>query len=580
MHTCTALKKTISLLTAIVLLLCVAGCKKKPSDSSAISDEVEIVYEYIDESNASEGSKESAGSSSAQSSKQQRSYKTASSGSTSSASPDKGGTDTSSEKGGGEKVLTVDGTVTGYITSGNKSYKLNSINSSQITVTRSRKTASDKVISNIEPDAKYQKIEGFGGALTDSSCANLNQMSAPQRNLVMTSLFDTKNGIGLNYLRQPCGVTDYAVDWHTYDDMPEGQTDMNLEHFSIDCDREYILPYIKQALSLNSDIKVISSVWSPPLWMKTKYEWTTTPEDGNLNTPATESNTAMLKRDCYDVFANYLVKYIQAYVAEGIPITSIVPQNEPTGRHGIPAAYYTADRMSELINNHIAPAFKNSGINTEIWSWDFNFFEDDAFDFTGGAINNIQGIAMHYPSNDCRLITSLKYAFDRPVYLTETGSGSGDSFENLTDNVCSIIDWLQAGASAVIRWNLTLDEYGGPSDSRNPHIRKSPNKYGGGLIGFNTSTNTVTNLADYYAMGHFSKFIKRGAYIIHSDDMSLTDEFISNVSAVNPDGSIVTVMANQSPRPREVILVFGDTKIEYKIPGTSVVTFVWNSAMI
>ena len=580
MHICTALKKNTALLMAIILFLCAAGCKKSPSNSSAISDEVEIIYEYVDESNISESSKETANPSTVTSSRQRSVDKSTPSGDKTPTSSDKGGTSTASEGGSREKILTVSGKVNGYITSDNKTKKLSTIDSSQITVTKSKKVSADKLISNIEPDAKYQKIEGFGGALTDSSCANLQQMSAAQRNLVMTNLFDPNNGIGLNYLRQPCGVTDYAVDWHTYDDMPEGQTDMNLEHFSIDCDREYILPYIKQAMSLNSDIKVISSVWSPPLWMKTKYEWTTTPENGNYDIPATEKNTAMLRRDCYGVFANYLVKYIQAYAAEGIDITSIVPQNEPTGRHGIPAAYYTADRMSDLINNYIAPAFRNSGINTEIWSWDFNFFEDEAFDFTAGAIDNIQGIAMHYPSTDAGLITSLKYAFDRPVYLTETGSGSGDNFENLTDNVCSIIDWLHAGASAVIRWNLTLDEYGGPSDDRNPHIRKSPNKYGGGLIGYNTSDKTVTNLADYYAMGHFSKFIKRGAYIIHSDNMSYTDEFIKNVSAVNPDGSIVTVIANRSFGQRDVILVFGDTKIEYKIPGTSVVTFVWNSATV
>lgn len=539
------------------MLACV-GCRKNTTEASELSEEVEIIYEYVDDDTSTTQSTASGGNVTTQ---KPSNKPTASASSVSTASSDNSTSVVS-------KVYTINGGVTGYITKENGSAKLKKINDADITVSKNFAKLSADIIANIDPDSKYQTIEGFGGALTDSSCANLNQMPADKRNMVMQRLFSREDGLGLNFLRQPCGVTDYAVDWHTYDDMPEGQEDMSLAHFSIDCDREYILPYLKQAISINPEIKVISSVWSPPLWMKTRYSWITTPEGNDLSIVPTEQNTAMLRRDCYDVFAQYLIKYIQAYAGEGIPITSIVPQNEPTGRHGIPATYYTADRMSDLINNHIAPAFRNAGITTEIWSWDFNFFPQEAEDFTRGAIDNIQGIAMHYPSSDVDLITNLKYKYDRPVYLTETGSGEP----------ATVISWLRAGASAVIRWNLTLDEYGGPSDNRNPHIWHTPQKKGGGVIGYNTSTDEVSYNTDYYTLAHFSKFIKRGAAIVYSDNMSFTQEFVSNITALNPDGSVATVVSNQLPKAKAIALVYGEKTVKYTMPPQSTVTFVWNSA--
>ncbi len=529
------------------ILLSCCGCKKNPKTEleSSVITEIEYVYEEVAPEDADNSSQNNPGSSSSRVNR-----------------PTNNKPDTNTSEGGNadeETVVnyTVKGTPVAYISTNSGSYRLSKMSENDLKVRNNNGKITGDLVLEIDSKATMHTIEGFGGSLTDTTCANLSKMSEANRNGVMKAFFDKKDGIGLNYLRQPCGVTDYAVKWQTYDDMPQGQTDPTLAHFSIDSDRDYILPCVKQALSLNPDIRVISSVWSPPLWMKTEYEWTS-------------KNGAKLDPKYYDVFSQYLIKYIKAYEAEGIPIYSMVPQNEPTGKHGIPAAYYTADDMANLINNHLAPAFKNAGIKSQIWSWDFNFFRNDVTNFTKKAINNVQGIAMHYPSSEIELITDLKYRFNLPVYLTETGGSQ--RFDDLCFQASTLMKWLKAGASTIIRWNLVLDEYGGPSDSRNPHLWSKPNEVGDGPIGYNSVTDVTTRLADYYVLGHFSKFIERGAKVLYCDDPDLNNDFLQCFAAKNIDGSVVVLLTNQRPKTLDASIVYGNSVIKFKISQNSVIT--------
>ncbi len=540
--------RLISVFICATLIAAIAtGCRSVDNETSSLSEEVEIVYEYIEEEV----------SVSQDNSSSQDSVVTSS-------EPTESVTSVESEITEETEIShTIKGDVTGVYTTNGGRAMLKSYNETDIKVSKyfENKTVKAESVLEIFPEATMQTIEGFGGALTDSSCANLNKMSEENRNRVLIDLFDKEQGLGLNILRQPCGVTDFAVEWYTYDDMPEGQTDINLEHFSIERDKNYIIPNLKRAQAINPDIKFISSVWSPPLWMKTKYEWTSV-------------NNTKLNPAYYDVFARYLVKFLRAYESEGIKFWSIVPQNEPTGVHGIPAAVYTADEMSDLINNYIAPTFKANGISTEIWSWDFNFFSTEAKAFTGGAINNIQGVAMHYPSLEVKLITDLLYDYDRPVYLTETGSISGSN--DIAYTVGEVVSWFNAGASALVRWNLTLDEYGGPSDSRNPHDWDEPNDIGSGVIGYHTPTATVTRTSDYYVLAHFSKFVNRGAKMLYSE-FKEENEFLESVSFLNPDNTVATVIANKKMRGAKFAILYGNRVINLSVPAASAVTLKFQS---
>ncbi|MCL2732546.1 MAG: glucan endo-1,6-beta-glucosidase, partial [Actinomycetia bacterium] len=189
--------------------------------------------------------------------------------------------------------------------------------------------ASDLTTITVDPGQRYQSIDGFGGALTDSSAAVLGSLPAADRDAAMRQLFDPRQGIGVSFLRQPVGSSDFTASptHYTYDDMPAGQTDFGLEHFSIAHDEQQILPLLRQAERLNPQLTVMATPWSPPAWMK-------------------DSDSLVgghLKDDpkIYQAYARYLVKFVQAYAAAGVPVDYLTVQNEPQNRK--PNAYPGTD---------------------------------------------------------------------------------------------------------------------------------------------------------------------------------------------------------------------------------------------
>lgn len=426
----------------------------------------------------------------------------------------------------------------------------------------------------IDADKKLQEIDGFGGALDDSTCYNLTKrMSTGMRSQVLNSIFDSDIGLGLNIVRLPCGVNDFALEWHTYDDMPQGSEDRSLANFSIEADKEYIIPTVKDAQAINSDIRFVSSVWSPPLWMKTKYSWITTPENNDHSVTPTESNTAMLRTDCYDVFSQYIIKFIKAYGDLGITISSITPQNELTGRHGIPSTYYTSQRAANLVNNYIVPAFKSAGITTEIWGWDFNYFGDTVKEFVNAQRSNIKSVAFHNYVGDDTTIEKIHTLFpELKIQMTETGSV--DPYSYMSYNAIQTNRMFRFGASSLIRWCLVLDEYNGPSDSRNPHLKTSPVEYSNGVITYNASQNEVIYNPDAYFLAHYSRYINRGAYYISSTDID-SSKRLSSASFLNPDNTVVTVLSNDNADPATFKCVFNGKVIEYRLSGKSIATLKW-----
>src|SRR6266852_7941813 len=166
----------------------------------------------------------------------------------------------------------------------------------------------------VDDSVKYQQIDGFGASLTDSSAWLISQkLTETQRTQLLEMLFDPKKGIGLSILRQPMGASDFALQNYTYDDLPRGQTDPDMKLFSIDHDRSYIIPILRQSLALNPKLKIIGSPWSPPGWMKTSGSTI----EGTLLPSA------------FAPLSQYFVKYVQSYEAAGVPIFAVTPQNEP-----------------------------------------------------------------------------------------------------------------------------------------------------------------------------------------------------------------------------------------------------------
>jgi glucosylceramidase len=211
----------------------------------------------------------------------------------------------------------------------------------------------------VDPARSYQRIEGLGASITDSSAHLLAR--SPDRGAIMRSLFDPRGGLGLSYLRQPMGASDFVAGPHyTYDDVPAGQTDFRLKHFSIAHDRAEILPLLRQALRLNPNLKVMATPWSPPAWMKTN--------DSLVG--------GRFKDDprVYDAYARYFVRFVQEYRRAGVPIDAVTLQNEPQNRN--PSAYPGMDLRDDeeaRLVVAVGRAFERAHIHTKILGYDHNW---------------------------------------------------------------------------------------------------------------------------------------------------------------------------------------------------------------
>lgn len=223
-----------------------------------------------------------------------------------------------------------------------------------------RQTATtDWPVIRMDTSQLFQSIDGFGAALTGSSAYLINnKLNASQRSTLLEQLFDPVKGIGISYLRLTMGASDFSLNDFTYNDMPPGETDFELTQFDLGPDRDDLIPVLKEILQINPDIKLMGSPWSPPAWMKT---------NGSLK-------GGHLRTECYDVYARYFVKYIQAMAEEGIYISSVTPQNEPlyfTANY--PCMEMQADEQAQFVKTALGPKFREAALTTQIILYDHNW---------------------------------------------------------------------------------------------------------------------------------------------------------------------------------------------------------------
>jgi glucosylceramidase len=411
---------------------------------------------------------------------------------------------------------------------------------------------------DVNDTVRYQQIEGFGGSLTDSGAWVLSRASAAQQSSILNALFDPQNGIGISFLRQPIGSSDFSLNPFTYDDIPSG-TDYTLASFSIAHDRAYILPPLRAALSINPSIKVMASPWTPPGWMKTYVG------------PLLEAGS--LKTTAYEAYANYLVKFIQAYQAEGVPIDSLTVQNEPLTTPPYPSMYMPAPEQATFIGQNLGPALARAGLRTRIFAWDHNW--ETAYPFTvlsdPAARQYVTGVSFHCYGGQQNAMSDMHNAYPAvDVAMTECGDSSRATFgDKLSyDTRVTVIGSLRNWARSVAKWNLVLDQNGGPKLYTGACINCR------GMVTVDTSTGAVSFNEDYYAIGHASRFIKPGAFRVDSTAFGFGG--VENVAAINPDGSLVVLASNSSYYPLTFQIRFHGATLKYTLESDSVATFVWS----
>jgi glucosylceramidase len=435
----------------------------------------------------------------------------------------------------------------------------------------------------VEPSTRYQSIDGFGASITDSSAAVLYRLDPAAREQAMRSLFDPRSGIGVSFLRQPVGSSDFtaAAAHYTYDDVPAGQTDFGLEHFSIAHDQARILPLLRRARQLDPQLTVLATPWSPPAWMK----------DGD----SLVGGRLIDDPKVYRAYAQYLVKFVQAYARAGVPVDYLTVQNEPQNRH--PGGYPGTDmpvRQEAAVIEQLGPLLRRAGLPTRILGYDHNWTthpgdvastppgEDPETDYPYKLLETpaarwLAGTAYHCYSGDPSAQTLLHEAYpDKGIWFTEcSGShGAADTPDQIFRGTLTwharniIIGTTRNWAKSAVNWNIALDPAGGPH-----------------LGGCDTCTapitvnddGTVTRNAEYYTLGHAAKFVRPGAVRIASTSFGTTgwNGQIMDVAFRNRDGSTALIVHNENDDPRSFAVSAGEQQFAYTLPGGALATFTW-----
>ncbi|WP_443047801.1 RICIN domain-containing protein [Streptomyces sp. H39-S7] len=411
----------------------------------------------------------------------------------------------------------------------------------------------------VDENTRYQQFEGGGASFTDTAAWLMNSsgaLTATTRDAVMKKLFDPVDGIGVGFLRNPMGASDLARSNYTYDDMPSGQTDASLAHFSIAHDLADVLPLTKQARQLNPAVKVMGVPWSAPAWMK---------DNGSMS-------LGWLQAQYYSAYAQYFTKYLQAYQANGVPVDYISAQNEPTCCGGYPSMQWNGSGLASFTKNNLLPALHTAGLPTKVLALDWNWDQYDAFaapTLDDAAIRNdpnFGGMAWHGYGGDVAQQTTVHNRYPGVKAFDTEHSGGTWIANQQKEDMHNLIDYTRNWGQSWIKWSLAVDQNMGPHN---------------GGCGTCTGLVTVHNgdgrsgqvdyTVEYYTMGHLTKFVKPGAYRI----ASTANTSVPNVVWRNPDGSKALIAYNDTGSAQPVRVNWGNQSFAYTLPAGASATFTW-----
>jgi glucosylceramidase len=426
----------------------------------------------------------------------------------------------------------------------------------------------------------FQPIDGFGFALTEGSAFHLHRMSPAARKKILEQLFATDGAnAGISYIRLTLGASDLNNFVYSYDDLPEGETDYRLEKFSLGHDRDDIIPVMKEILSIAPGIRILASPWSAPAWMKTNHN----------------VRNGSLKKECYDVYARYFVRYIQEMKKEGIRIDAVTIQNEPLNSRNTPSMPWYFQEQAEFVKDHLGPAFRTTGIDSKIILFDHNCDRPDyplAILSDPETAQYVDGSAFHHYGGYLSSMSIVHTARpDKNIYFTEqmlTERPGSDVIQIAAPVKRLIIDITRNWSRNVILWNVAADPLNDPhTDNGGCSMCQGAITIDGDKVTFNVA---------YYTIAHASKFVRPGSVRIastHPFDMGVDltqdeeraevrratvipqSEVLPNVAFQTPDGKIVLIVANNSWSENTVKIQFNGQFAYDRLPPGAVGTYIW-----
>ncbi|UOB16633.1 glycoside hydrolase family 30 protein [Abyssalbus ytuae] len=411
----------------------------------------------------------------------------------------------------------------------------------------------------VEPQKTFQTFIGIGGAITDASAEVFAKLNSAKQKELLDAYYDTDKGVGYTLLRTPIHSSDFSSETFTYIQ----ENDTTLSTFSIEHDRQYRLPMIKRAMQTAKDSMLIyASPWSPPAFMK---------DTKNM------LQGGVLMPEFFQPWANYYVKFIQAYEKEDIPIWGVTVQNEPMAKQTWESCIYTAEAERDFIKNHLGPTLEKEGLgNKKIVVWDHN---RDLMNHRANIIYSdseaakyVWGMGFHWYENWSggepmfENVGMVKEAYpDKQLMFTEGCNERFDSskyqyWPNAERYGKSMINDFNNGTAGWTDWNILLDQNGGPNHLGN--FCFAP-------VHADLDTGELIFTPAYYYIGHFSKFVRPQAKRVST---SVSRSSLLSTSFLNEDGSLVTIVMNQSNKKLTYNLFVGARKAMIDIPPHAIQT--------
>ncbi|MFW5891315.1 MAG: glycoside hydrolase family 30 protein [bacterium] len=419
------------------------------------------------------------------------------------------------------------------------------------------KIKGSQLILNI--DKKYQKIIGFGGAFTEAAAYTFYQMPKDKQTEVINAYFNIETGLGYNLGRVSINSCDFSLGNYTYVD----DYDTSLTSFNINRDKKFVIPMIKFAEVIRKDkLDILASPWSPPAWMKTNNDM---------------NHGGKLLDKYKQVWANYYIEFIKAYNNEGVNIFALSVQNEPAAKQVWDSCIYSKEEERDFVRDYLGPTLENSSFkDTKLLIWDHN--RDIIFDRVNTVLEDniankyVWGIGFHwYVSEAFENLTKVHNTFpDKHLLFTEGtvegGVALGD-FSTGERYARNMIGDFNNYCEGYIEWNLMLNELGGPNHVGN---------YCDAPIIYNTKTDKLFYNSSYYAIGHFSKYIKVGAIRIAS---KLESDKLNHVAFLNPNGDVVIIVQNET-ETNEIISFKNIENANLNIKARSISTIIIRGEVI
>ena len=411
----------------------------------------------------------------------------------------------------------------------------------------------------VDEDQTLQEWIGFGGTFNEAGWDALKEVSAEDRDLALRLLFDKNDGIGFTHGRVPVGSSDYGLDRYSLAETPN---DYTMENFSIERDRQDLIPYIHAALAVNPNIKFWASPWSPPPWMKDNNAF----DRGNM-----KSDDQTLA-----AHALYLARFVEEYAAEGIVIEAIHPQNEPGYAQDYPSCLWSGSLMADYIATHLGPLFAERLPDTQVWLGTMSNPNDS--NIVSAVMGNatargfVKGIALQWGMGDGNLPSQYASQYQIPVMQSEHKCGNypwegGNA--NLAPNDHAYAEeswgffknWIGKNVNAYMAWNMVLDTVGRNLDTVRPWAQNA-------LLAVDRGTGELKITPTYYLFRHLGQYVEPGAVRVATQGGDV-------LAFKNPDGSIVAVVYNQSQQAADTTLAVAGTNLQFSIPGRGWATVNW-----